>query len=457
MSRFAAVLFAVLAVFAFQAEAADTAKPVRYGLNVAIEPAAGTVGVQGSIVVALDGAPSEITFALHRTFVIDKLTIAGKRAAFSYQDIALTPFTPATRNVIVKLPPGAGRNGTIRMDIAYDGKLEQLPEWGSGPGLAMDDQVNGRLVQLASYSSWYPQFGAFGTHFQSDLEISVPQGWTAVSGGAKREMPVRSGRIVTHWSVADNFDLVVTAAPNFRVVTRRVGDITIEIYHTQMPDAVVAREADQLAAVMTWFKDRLGAAPVPGDTVRHIYAPMKHGQGRAGIARAGEIVTSEGRVLEAMAGNPNYTLFQDIAHEIAHFWWNFGSGQGDWINEAFAEYFSALSVRALVSDEEFERALERYTKSSRALAADAPSLALVPREGGDFVVRYYKSSLMLDDFRRTMGDEQFFQASRDFFQTYKNHPIGTVEFRAFWHSRLRDDSARVDLWLDTSGGIPVLP
>lgn len=37
------------------------------------------------------------------------------------------------------------------------------------------------------------------------------------------------------------------------------------------------------------------------------------------------------------------------------------------------------------------------------------------------------------------------------------HPIGTTEFRAFWHSRLRDSSARVDLWLDSPGGIPVLP
>lgn len=455
MKRFTTLFFAAMAVLAVSGKAAMAMEPVRYDLRAEIEPAAGMVAVQGTIIVAVDGAPSEMTFALHRTFVINKLSIAGKRADFSYQDIALTPFNPATRNVVVKLPAGATRDGTIHLDIAYDGKLVQLPEWGSGPGLAMDDQVNPLLVELASYSSWYPQFGSYGTHFQSDLEISVPQGWTAISGGAKREMPARSGHIVTHWSVPDNFDLVITAAPNFRVITRREGDVTIEIYHTQMPDAVVAREADLLAAVITWFKDRLGAAPVPGGTVRHIYGPMKHGQGRAGIARAGEIVTSEGRALEAMAADPNYTLFQDIAHEIGHFWWNFGSGQGDWINEAFAEYFSALSVRALVSEQQFESGLEKYNKNVRALPPGAPSLATVPAQGGDFVVRYQKGSLMLDDFRRTMGDEPFFQASRDFYRTYKERRVGTAEFRWFWGARL--GAARVDAWIDFSGGVPALP
>jgi hypothetical protein len=49
---------------------------------------------------------------------------------------------------------------------------------------------------------------------------------------------------------------------------------------------------------------------------------------------------------------------------------------------------------------------------------------------------------MLDDFRRTMGDEGFFLASRDFFQTYKDQKTGTAEFRAFWHSQMQGGLCR---------------
>jgi len=70
------------------------------------------------------------------------------------------------------------------------------------------------------------------------------------------------------------------------------------------------------------------------------------------------IVTSEGRVLEELASDPKFSLLQDMAHEIAHFWWNFGAGQGDWINEAFAEYWSAVAVERIVSEELFQKVLD---------------------------------------------------------------------------------------------------
>lgn len=435
-------LMAMIMAVAEPSAAADFS----YDLKAAIEPSAGSVSVRGQIVVPVEPGQRELGFVLHRTFTISRLTVDGKKAAFVYQPPEPTPFTPASRKVVVSLP--AEHGSTIRLAIAYAGVLERLPEWGASEGQkwAMDDQVNGRLVQLASYSSWYPQIFAFGRKFDSRLEVSLPEGWIAVSGGAKEDFGLKSGRAVTRWSVPANFDITITAAPNFR----KVADGAIEIYHTSMPDSLVEREARELSAVMGLFRSRLGDAAVPGGVIRHVFAPMVHGQGRAGIARAGIIITSEGRVREALAANPDYSLFQDVAHEIAHFWWNFGSGQGDWINEAFAEYYSALAVRDLVSQEKFEAVLENYRARVRSLPADAPSLATVPKEGGSFFVRYYKGSLMLDAIRRAMGDDAFFAASRTFFETYHGKEIGTAEFRAFWSPRVTG----LDLWIERSGGLP---
>jgi len=452
MLRSIALLFVVAFALAAQSAAAD----MRYTLKAEIEPSAGTVAVTGTIAVPVAEDASQVSFALHRTFEISRLAIAGKHAAFAYKAIEPTPFNPATRDVVVTLPRGAARNGAVTMGITYAGKLAELPEWGAAPQgtLSMDDQVNARLVQLASYSSWYPQFGAFGRRFGVDLTVSMPKGWVAVSSGAKTMLSSANGREVTQWQSSNNFDIVISAAPNFRRVVEPAGDAAIEVYYTDMPDAVIAREAKDLGAVMGLYERRFGKTVVSGGTVRHVYAPMQRGQGRAGIARLGLIVTSEGRVKEAMANDPGYTLFQDIAHEIGHFWWNFGTGQGDWINESFAEYSSALAVRDIVSQDKFDAVIAGYRKTVAGLPADAPSLATVPADGSGFFVRYYKGSLMLDDFRRTLGDAAFFAAAHEFFEIYKSKGAVTADFLSFWKAHLGTDAAKVDDWVDSTGGLP---
>jgi aminopeptidase N len=202
------------------------------------------------------------------------------------------------------------------------------------------------------------------------------------------------------------------------------------------------------------FTDGLGRTTIPSGTVKQVFSPKRKGQGRAGIARTGMIVTSEGRVLEELAQEPKFSLLQDVAHEIAHFWWDFGAGQGDWINEAFAEYWSALAVERIVSEDQFQKALDGYRREVQALPSDAPSLAKVPFDGSGFVVRYYKGSLMLNYLRQVMGRNQFHAAARDFFQTYKGRSIGTAEFRSFWKEKLGDTKDALDAWLDSTGGLP---
>jgi hypothetical protein len=157
---------------------------------------------------------------------------------------------------------------------------------------------------------------------------------------------------------------------------------------------------------------------------------------------------------------PKFFLFQVIAYEIAHFWWNFGAGigvvllsgtrQGDWINEAFAEYFSAVAVQKILSEQQFDSVLKTYRKEVRALPASAPSLSAVPFDGSGFVIRYYKEALMLDYMRQALGDGKFFQASREFSQTYNSKSIGTAEFRGFWKARLGNQKDSLDVWLDST-------
>jgi hypothetical protein len=342
----------------------------------------------------------------------------------------------------------------MRMDIAYQGRLEVLPEFGASPDMrhSMDDQINSRMIELAFYSSWFPQFD-YGRPVKSELTLSLPQSWISICSGKKTGDSKRAGRSITHWSSAKDIDIVILASPDYKLTRLQESGVPVEIYYTQMPDAFVHRDAEQIAGVLRLYVSKLGPTNVPNGVVRHVYSPKRKGQGRAGFARPGLIVTSEGRTMEGLANDPNFSLFQGVAHEIAHYWWHFGAGQGDWINEAFAEYFSTVAVENLNSQADFQALLAEDRKQVSQLPPNAPSLSSVEiTDPNNFVIRYYKGSLMLDAMRHAIGDERFFPACREFFETYRDKPAGTEDFRSFWKSKI-DQQGIVDFWLDARGGM----
>jgi aminopeptidase N len=428
--------------------------PIFYNLKVALDPAQQTIAVRGMITLPVSPPSPDLRFALHETFAVTRLEVNGKKASFSFQTEPHTPMRPATHIVTVTLPRDAPSNA-LTVNIEYEGKLKDLPEFGaSEQPLAMDDQISSRLVELANYSSWYPQFGVFGAPIRVELEVSLPKGWTAICSGKKLEERRDDTRSITRWLSPRDTDILITAAPNFKMKSAHLPGGDLQIYYTQLPDEFVSNEMRQIDEVMKLFTDRLGETTIPAGTIKQVYSPKRHGQGRAGIARPGMIVTSEGVTLNALAADRSFSLLQDVAHEIAHFWWNFGAGQGDWINEAFAEYFSAAAVQSVASQQQFENVLKYYRQQVKALPSDAPSLAKVPFDGSGFVIRYYKGSLMLDSLRDKLGDKQFFDAARDFFHQQRGRPTGTADFRSFWKPRLEPQSEYLGTWLDSPGGLP---
>ncbi len=449
---------AVFLLLAFPTFLAAQNKPVSisYDLRARIDPASGNLAVQAKMDIPLEPGAKNFQFNLHGTFVIKKLLVEGHNAVYSTAEGERLFTLPRPQRVTVILPAGFAQN-TVHMDIEYEGRLKEVGEFGAAPEQkeAMDDQINARMVELANYSSWYPEL-SFGAPLRVTLEVFLPQNWITICSGKQLESRVAAGREITRWSSPNDTDILVVASPNFKKKAFREAGTNIEIYYTQMPEAFIENEVQQLTTVLKLFNDRLGETNIPAGTIKHVYSPKRKGQGFAGISRPGMIVTSEGRTLDSLAEDPHFSLFQGIAHEIAHFWWNFGAGQGDWINEAFAEYFSATAVQKISGEQAFQGVLDNYRKQVRALPPDAPSLSTVPFTSGNvpFVVRYYKGSLMLDSFHQALGDDKFFQACRAFFVTYKGKSIATQEFREFWKDRLGDHKALLDTWLDSQGGLP---
>jgi hypothetical protein len=134
-------------------------------------------------------------FALHQTFAVRELSGNGHKAEFSFKPGEFSPITPATRDVIVRLPSDVSAN-KAHLDIEYGGQLKQLPEWGAAPDqqVSMDDQINSRLGELANYSVWYPRFYEFSYPLQSRFR--------------KAGSPFAPGRSSVRWT--HSYPLVVT-------------------------------------------------------------------------------------------------------------------------------------------------------------------------------------------------------------------------------------------------------
>jgi hypothetical protein len=435
--------------------AEEKTTPVSYDLKVSIEPEQGSLAVQAKLEIPQQ-ATRDFIFDLHETFAIKKMLVNGKDAEFSVGLSEFSPMKPASKRITVHLTSDTTQE-KVPIYIEYNGRLKEIPEFGTVPDQkqALDDQINSRMIELAGYSSWFPQV-AFGQPLQVELDLSLPQNWISICSGKKIEDRIKEGRAVTHWSSPKDIDIVILASPNYKKKSIRQSGVLIETYHTRMPEKFIELEFQQIVGVLELFKGYLGETNIPAGTVKHVYSPKRKGQGMAGFVRPGLIVTSEGLTMESLAENPRFSLFQGIAHEIAHFWWNFGVAQGDWINESFAEFFSAVAVQKIVTEEEFENTVANYKKQVAELPADAPSLATVPflNDEAGFIVRYYKGALMLNRLREILGEKKFLQACRDFFQTCREKPTGTVEFRNFWKEKLRDQANLLDVWLDSRGGIP---
>lgn len=452
---FGLFLFYGASCVSFCSSTEGVVSPESYNLKVRIEPASGEIFVSGCVSLNVENAdPENISFDLHETFDITSIRIDNEEARFITQENEPFLLNPASKKVQIELPK-VDVSDIVEMEIKYHGTLKDIPEFGadSNQTLALDDQINSRMVELAVYSCWYPQFG-YGHKFDVDLEVSLPREWTCVCSGNRTESTVDDDRIISRWTARKDMDIVIIASPEFKQRTIESSAGRIEIYCSELPDAFIIKEAEDIESAMKLFTELLGRPYFSGEVIKHVYSPKKKGQGN--FARAGMIVTSEGRTLDELEENPEVSYLHSISHEMGHFWWNFGYEQGDWINETFAEYFSLVAVQNISSQEEYNDCIVSYTDFVGSLPEDAPSLSTVPPVNDEtgYVVRYYKGSLMLRHIREILGDEGFFSACRDFYRMCHDRKIGTDEFRIFWTDKLGKRHAVLNAWIESMGGMP---
>jgi len=128
-------------------------------------------------------------------------------------------------------------------------------------------------------------------------------------------------------------------------------------------------------------------------------------------------------------------LLNTVIHELAHSWWGnmitCRDWQNIWLNEGFASYCEALYYEVI----EGETYMHAYMKTMEYFEGGTLYVYDISQFGEIFSLRSYdKGAWVLHMLRHVVGDEAFFNAMREYAQTYAYSNAISSEFQAIMES-----------------------
>ncbi|WP_093616455.1 M1 family metallopeptidase [Streptomyces indicus] len=337
-----------------------------------------------------------------------------------------------------------GRTFTTR--VAYSGAPETITdEDGSEEGWLPTDEGALALGEPAGSKAWFP-----GNHHPSDkaaydIEITVPEGLTAVSNGELTSTKTAAGRTAFTWHSAEPMAsyLATVAIGPYETKTYKTKTYKTKTHETKssatekdLPvlTAVDPAEAEQsadvlerLPEILTWSEEYFG--PYPFSSTGAIVAP----EGSAGYAL-------ETQTRPVFPGAPDTEL---MVHELAHQWYGNSvtpkTWQDMWLNEGFATYAEWLWAE----DHDGDTAQETFD-DAYAAPADDELWAFPPAEPTDASVIsadpvYTRGAMVLHKLRETVGDDTFFALIKDWAAEHRHGNADTEDFTAFAEQQAGED------------------
>jgi aminopeptidase N len=244
-----------------------------------------------------------------------------------------------------------------------------------------------------------------------DVYITAPSQYVSVANGVEPEAPVVTGsNKTTHFQ--HNYPipayLVAIAVTNYQVYNQTAG-----IEPNTFPIVNYIYPESYSAAVVS-----LAQTPVIMDLFENLFEPYPFSAEKYGHAQCGFGGGMEHTTVSFM-GNFSRGL---IAHELAHQWFGdkitCGTWKDIWLNEGFATYLSAITIENLDGLDAFitqKTSMIDFITSSpigNVYLTDVQATSV----GRIFSSRlsYNKAAMVLEMLRFKMGDDDFFQAIRNY-------------------------------------------
>lgn len=285
-----------------------------------------------------------------------------------------------------------------------------------------------------------------------EFEITAPDHYQVIANGMKlEESSLPNNRRVTHWSetVEIPTKVMIIGAARFAVQEAgKVEGIPVESWvYPQNRDAGFSDYAPAVDA-LDFFYHHVG--PYPYEKLANVQSTTRYG----GMENASAIFYFE----NSITGKNDHEPI--IAHEVAHQWFGNSASEKDWhhvwLSEGFATYLAHLYMEfkyghdVLVEEIKADRQrIFDYSKSRESPIIDTLVTQLTDLLNPN---SYEKGSWVLHMLRREVGDVNFWNGLRTYYQTYRDGNALTEDFQQVMEAASQKDlSIFFNQWLWRAG------
>ncbi|MET8232685.1 M1 family metallopeptidase [Micromonospora sp. NPDC005298] len=386
----------------------------RYTVKVRYDPAkdrlTGTATVQATATADLSSFNLDLA-----GLTVERVTVDGVPATHSRD-----------RNELVVKPATGLINGNgFLAEVTYSGVPKPLRNevLGDGGFLHTTDGAIA-LGQPESASTWFPVNDHPSDKAAYDVEITVPDGLTAVSNGVPGGRSSKDGWTTWKWSekspMASYLSTLVIG--KFRVTTgEHKGRPVYSAVTTKLAKGAADASIAQTVTVADYLESVFG--PYPFDAY-------------------GGVVVSDSRIGYALEtqSRPVYSggFFRQgentevVAHELAHQWFGdsvaLAKWEDIWLNEGFATYAEWLWAEHTGKDTAKEAFDDRYARMSASVWRTPPGRPGVKDLFSESV--YQRGGMTLHALRVAVGDKAFFEIVRTWAADKRDGTATTAEFVA---------------------------
>ncbi|MCU0488918.1 MAG: M1 family metallopeptidase [Anaerolineales bacterium] len=362
------------------------------------------------------------------SLTVSEFQVDGKtaRPIYSRQNTALqvklsTPLAPGDKtqleiNFNGTVPRDYGTNDSGYGIFNYTDEVLALAAW--YPMLAVYDQ-DGWNLDLPSPigDSVYAEMADYS------VEVQAPANQIIAATGVTTSRTEQDGIATWQFESGPAREFFLIMSPDFEVTRKMVSGTQVNSYylngHARPGEQALEIAADSLEIYNAAFGD------YPFTELDVIDAPMKNA---AGVEFPGIVLI--GSYLYDQPENPRFSVA--TAHEVAHQWWYNLVGndvfEHPWLDEALTTYSSLLYYEKTGQDQGTRIMQETWQQSYDKVLNDgedrpvAESLEYFERpENQAYYGRivYTKGALFFQALRALIGDQAFFAALRDYFQTFQ--------------------------------------
>ena len=461
MARLLSVFVFVLASTASSAQAGEdqmlpdaVAQIDSHHLTVDVTPTHHQLRVLDRLVVRIHrSGRARLAFLLHKALMPKRVNLdhdgIETDVRLTYGPEGTKEAEQGARLIIVEWAGTLSQNDSVVLVWEYGGLIDDPPREPRHLRFVTPSETAGHIgpegVYLSGETHWYPDLADSLPVF--DIEVSLPQGWQAVTHGRRVGESMSNGKWSSTWTVTAKTEALTLVANRFVRSTRPWRDIDVETYLFEEDQALAPEYLDASTRYLETYTERLGPYPYPKFAVVENF--FASGLGMPSLTLLGSGVIKR-----------HYVQPYALGHEIVHSWignWVFNQPEsGNWV-EGLTTYLANYYYDELTGTPAEAREQRRLMIAGYAVYVPPDRDYAIGEftrktDQKDNAIGYQKAAMVFHMLRREIGEDAFWSGLRTLVQRYAQHYAAWADIaEIFSASAGRDLGWFFAQWVDQPG------